>query len=188
MSVISGKIVSAERILSSFNNLQKYHSKGQKIYTRFLLNDGKTYWSDNHIDEFKVGSYVEFYGGEGYNNIYINQDTAKGLIKQKNDFLMGFIVPLVAIILSSAFLYVSGKITNHPAPVGLYYGFMGIFINLLFMMRDVSKISKYPKGEDMKRLRKYAKGYVRQQKMSYLNIEDVNTSLDIKKSIYHKDR
>ena len=189
MKIISGKVIAAERVLLSFNNEKAYHAKGRKVYTKFLLDDGKTYWSDNHIDEFKVGRYVEFYGGKGYDILYINQDTAKALIKEKRISVIEHILPLVMIVLGVMAIYACDKIWGKPVPTEIYFSLFNIFAYMSYMTRLSYKVSNEPKGKDVKKLKAYAKGYAQQEEVSFLNTEEITQAPSFikEKSIYYKE-
>ena len=188
MKIISGEIIAAERVLSDFNNEKAYHANGQKVSVKFLLDDGKTYWSDNHIDNFKVGSHVEFYGGKDYNNIYLNQDTAKELIKNKREHVIMRVINFSIMVLGTIGIYASGKISGNAVPSEIYMGLFSVFFNISCLDYLSYKKPSEPKGKVLKKLKEYAKGY--SQDKSFLTPEDINqTSSMIKeKEIYYKDK
>lgn len=182
MKIISGKVIAVERVLSEFNNEKAFHATGQKVSVKFFLDNGKTYWSDNHIDNFKVGSYVEFYGGEGYNSIYINQDTAKALIKEKRVSVITNVLPLVATVSTITIFYAIDKIWGKPITSELYFELWNICAYMLYMARLSYKVSNEPKGKDVKKLKEYAEEY--NQKRYFLTPEDISrTSSVIKEKI-----
>lgn len=172
--VVSGTVISAESVITTFNNKDAYNALSEKVDLILTLDNNRTYQIDSPPEGIEIGSKVNLYCDDDNNGVIVDKMTAKH-IKKKRFFEM---MPNFALLASGgfgcSFLLVSLIIVTKRE--GLNYDMLStlIFSSLLmvFLFFIGSKgADKVVHPEDLKKIDALLKESIEDE--SFISPEDI---------------
>lgn len=153
--VVSGTVISAESVITTFNNKDAYNALSEKVDLILTLDNNKNYQIDSPPEGVEIGAKVNLYCDEEGNAVLINKTSSKYIKRRRMWEMMGEYLILVSGGIGSILLLITLIIDTTKN--GLNYDILSAFLSSLFVTvylfstgRKIANKAVHP--EDLKKI------------------------------------